>query len=259
MKEKSEISKTRRIYGRLRAMISDGEIGPGSRLPSEPELAELHFVSRVTIRRALGELEREGLISRRPGAGTFVTARAAKRPIVADLSNALAHSAELSRLAELRVLDFGFVPPPPAIAEALRVPAHEQVQRCVRLRVTDGAPFSYNLTYVPAELGSTFTAADLAVEPLIDLLARAGAAFERADQTVSAVGAEGPEAEALAVAVGAPLLAVTRVIYDGRDRGVAHLKALYRPDRYALNMALVRIDSGGDRLWSSAENSLPIG
>ena len=102
MAEAIETSKTRRVYLTLRDRISSGELTPGTRLPSEPDLAELHDVSRVTIRRALAELEREGLISRRPGAGTFITARMIKRPIVADLSNALAHLVEMGRSTDVR-------------------------------------------------------------------------------------------------------------------------------------------------------------
>ncbi|MFX7507338.1 hypothetical protein ABTJ37_23765, partial [Acinetobacter baumannii] len=46
---------------------------------------------------------------------------------------------------------------------------------------------------------------------------------------------------------------LTRVVYDVRRRGIEHLVALYRPDRYSFQMDLVRIDSGGDRLWSPVE------
>ena len=67
-------SKTQRLYLVLRDQIVSGSLRAGDRLPSEPALAQRHRLSRVTIRRALEGLERDGLIDRVPGAGTFVRA-----------------------------------------------------------------------------------------------------------------------------------------------------------------------------------------
>jgi GntR family transcriptional regulator len=253
MAEAIETSKTRRVYLTLRDRISSGELTPGTRLPSEPDLADLHDVSRVTIRRALAELEREGLISRRPGAGTFITARMIKRPIVADLSNALAHLVEMGRSTDVRLLQFGYVDANPDVAEALKLDAGERVQRSVRVRIIDGEPFSYLVTHVPQRIGTTYTEAELGVQPLLTLIERSGVKVDRATQTISAALAGPDIAEALGVDIGAPLLSLNRVVFDMKRRGIEHLAAFYRPDRYSFQMDLVRIDSGGDRLWSPVE------
>ena len=50
-----------------------------------------------------------GLIMRQPGAGTFVAARRNARPVVADLSNALADLIEMGRSTRVRLLSFAFV------------------------------------------------------------------------------------------------------------------------------------------------------
>jgi DNA-binding transcriptional regulator YhcF (GntR family) len=72
-----------RIAQRLRRAIAEGRVGPGGKLPSERELASREGVSLMTARRALTELEREGLARRRVGAGTFATpARAARRRLL---------------------------------------------------------------------------------------------------------------------------------------------------------------------------------
>lgn len=253
MAEAIETSKTRRVYLTLRDRISSGELTPGTRLPSEPDLAVLHDVSRVTVRRALAELEREGLISRRPGAGTFITARMIERPIVADLSNALAHLVEMGRSTEVRLLQFASVEPSPDIVDALRLESGERVQRSVRVRMIDGEPFAYLVTFVPQRIGATFTEAELSAQPLLTLIERSGVKVERATQTLTAALAGPDVAEALDIEIGAPLLALTRIVFDTRRRGIEHLTALYRPDRYSFQMDLVRIDSGGDRLWSPVE------
>ena len=62
----------RRIAEKLRRTIADGRMAPGARLESERVLAARHGVSLMTARRAMGELERMGLVTRRVGAGSFV-------------------------------------------------------------------------------------------------------------------------------------------------------------------------------------------
>ena len=54
-------------------VIRLGVIGPGESLPPERELAEEFGISRITVRKALDALVSEGMLTRRQGAGTFVT------------------------------------------------------------------------------------------------------------------------------------------------------------------------------------------
>ena len=61
-------AKARQVYLVLRDRIVSGAVHFGARLPNENALALAHGVSRVTIRRALGELQREHLIERRRSA-----------------------------------------------------------------------------------------------------------------------------------------------------------------------------------------------
>lgn len=63
---------TRQIADEIRRQISDGTLGPGALLPSEPELARDHRVSRQTARAALQLLEQEGLVVVRPKRGRIV-------------------------------------------------------------------------------------------------------------------------------------------------------------------------------------------
>jgi len=53
-----------RIYADLKEKIAEGVFKPGDRIPSEKELCKIYGVSRLTIRRALEELRREGIIER---------------------------------------------------------------------------------------------------------------------------------------------------------------------------------------------------
>lgn len=249
-----EVPKARRIYLALRDSIAGGGFDAGAPLPGEQALAATHHVSRITVRRALAELEREGLIDRRRGAGTFVNPRSVTKPVIADLADVLKTLVEMGKSTDVRLLAFGYLEPPPPIADALRLAPGERAQRSVRVRIIEGKPFSYLTTHVPERIGVTYSEPELASQPLLALLERSGVAVARATQEISAVLASPEVAGALDVAVGSPLIALTRVVYDGRDRGVEHLHALYRPDRYAFRMDLERAGRGGGRHWSAVTN-----
>lgn len=242
--------KARKLYLVLRDGLRSGAVRPGDRLPSEPELAARHGVSRVTVRRALDVLAMEGLIERRPGSGTFARAALGPQPITGDVANLVAHIAEMGRATTVRLLAFAYEPAPAPVAAALRLPEGARVQVSRRVRLIDGAPFSHLVTHVPEAIGRAYAEGDLATTPLLSLLERSGITVERATQTMTAALA-GPEvAESLGVEVGAPLLSVVRTVYDAAGRGVEHLAALYRPDRYAFRMDLVREGAPDARAWA---------
>ena len=246
------VPKTRRIYLALREMIASGSFGADAALPGEQALAAEHKVSRVTVRRALAGLEREGLIDRRRGAGTFVIGGAAAKPMVADLADVLSNLIEMGRSTDVRLLSFGYQEPSFAVADALRLAKGERVQRSVRVRIIDGEPFSYLTTHVPERIGMTYSEPELASKPLLALLERSGVSVDRAAQEVSAVLAAPEVAAALNVGIGSALIALTRVVFDAEGRGVEHLHALYRPDRYALRIDLIRTDAAGGRRWTTS-------
>jgi GntR family transcriptional regulator len=252
-----ESSKTHRLYVLLKERITSGALTTGQRLPSEPDLAINHGLSRVTVRRALDGLEQDGLIRRQAGAGTFVLDVNPNRAVVADLSNMLAHLVAMGRATRVHLLDFGYEKPPAGIAEALRIGPIAKTQRSVRIRYLDDTPFSHLTTYVPEEIGLTYTESDLATTPLLSLLERSGIVANKASQTISATLA-GPEiSQRLQVEVGSPLISLTRVVFDVEGRGVEHLSAFYRPDMHAFEMELNRTGRGAERRWSPVAKPIP--
>lgn len=248
------VPKTRQIYLALRELIVSGKLRADAALPGEQALAAEHSVSRVTVRRALAGLEREGLIDRRRGSGTFVIESRKARPMVVDLADVLSTLIEMGRSTDVRLLSFGYQDPSAAVAELLRLAAGERVQRSVRVRIIDSEPFSYLTTHVPERIGVTYTEPELASRPLLALLERSGVSVDHATQEVSAVLASPEVAAALNVDIGSALIALTRAVYDAQGRGVEHLHALYRPDRYALRMDLKRTGRSNGRRWAPLTN-----
>lgn len=251
----SEPRKALRVYLHLKDRILSGALAPTARMPSEPDLASQHGVSRVTIRSALERLAEEGLVERRPGSGTYVRSPSRTATLVADFSNVFTHLVEMGRSTEVRLLAFGYMLPTPAVAEGLGLDPGEEVQRSVRVRITDGMPFSYLVTYVPKRIGISYSEADLRSTPLLELLERSGARVASARQTVGASQA-GPEiADALGVETGAALLSITRIVQDETGAGVEYLYALYRPDLYELQLDLERTRQGRSMRWAAISPS----
>lgn len=245
-----EGGKSRRVYLLLREDISSGQQVEGSVLPSEQRLAQMHNVSRVTVRRALDALARDGLIEKKTGAGSIVRLRT-DRPdtITADMATLIPQIVQMGRDTTARLLSFSYGPAPAPVRTALGLEKGARVQTAIRVRSAEGTPFSHLTTHVPEAVAAHMSETDLATTPLFELLERSGVIVASARQSVSAALATPDVADALDVSVGAALLSLTRVVQDDQGRGIEYLSALYRPDMFRLDMALSRVDGRNGRHW----------
>jgi len=240
------------IYTILRDEIVNGVHPNGAILPSEFELTRQYGVSRVTAKRALNELAAEGLVSRERGRGTLVRFEAPSPPVRGSVEGLLENLLQMGLKTEVRLLDFDYVAASDEIARALGCEPGTIVQRAVRVRLMEGEPFSHLTTHVPEALGRSYSRAELADRPMLALLERCGVIVSSARQTLTAALADARTAPLLEVQVGAPLLRITRTVFDQDDRAVEHITGLYRPDRYQYQMTLNRIDGADRKIWSPA-------
>ncbi len=240
-----------RIYVVLRQQIAEGQWQPDAAMPGEHELAGLLGVSRITIGRALDRLEKEGLISRRRGSGTFAQPGGDLPPIRQDLSGLLENLLVMGLKTSVRLLGFAYVTAPADVAAALEAPPRTVVQKAVRVRSHRGTPFSYLTTWVPEDVGRRYERSDLARRPLLALLEDAGYAASRADQVISAKLADTAVAQALEMEVGGALLSVRRQVRDSHGRVIEYIQALYRPELYEYHMGMRRVWRAGKSLWSA--------
>ncbi len=246
-----EGGKARRVYLLLRDEIAGGALADGTLLPGESKMAQHHGVSRVTIRRALEALAQDGLIEKRIGAGSVVTAadRGAAQ-MVADFASLMPQLVQMDQDTTARLLSFSYGAAPLPVAEALGLSAGARVQQATRIRLAEGRAFSHLTTYVPEDIAQGYDEADLATSPLFRLLERSGVKIASADQSVTATLAAPDVAEALGVSVGSALLWLKRVVRDAEGCGVEYLSALYRPDLFRLDMTLARVGAGATRHWA---------
>ncbi|WP_211110212.1 GntR family transcriptional regulator [Acuticoccus mangrovi] len=226
------------IYLIYRDEILAGSHKAGDRLPSEHELARLYGVSRITAKRALSELADAGLVRRHRGRGTTVAYERPDPPLRASAANWLRSLAAMGRDTTVEVLEFSYGAANGEEADALALQEGAEVQRSLRRRSHAGEPFSLLATVLPAAIGRTFDEATLETTPLIALMRAAGVGIGEARQAISATLANQATAAHLGIDVGAPLLKVQRVVHATSGAPVEYLTALYRPDRYQLDMVL---------------------
>jgi GntR family transcriptional regulator len=229
----------------LRGRIHDGSFAAGSYLPGEKEVAAEYDVSRITANRALNELAAAGLVVREKGRGTRVRSAFEGKVSRGPTEFLLAGRGEESD--ENVLLHFAYEPAPPEVAAALDLVEGTEVQHAERSGNVGSRPYNHLTTYVPADIGRAWTRDDIALTPLRDLLTAAGVDVVRLEEVITATLADVALADTLKVAVGAPLLKVTRTLYDGKDRAVEYLIAFYPPDRYQYRSTLDRRKMGSGR------------
>ena len=237
------------VYVVLRQQISEGAYPPDRPMPAEHELCRLFGVSRITLRRALERLEAQGLINRQRGRGTFAQSSLTQPPIRADLEGAFENLLTMGLTTTVKLIECSYIKAPQNIASELQLLDGTIVQKAVRIRSRDGAPFSHLTTYVPEDLGRSYSEADLAVKPLLALLECAGVVVSAADETISAKLADPITGALLKVDPGTALIWVRRLVIDQNQRPVEYLYALYRPDLYEYQTTMSRVQNVASRAW----------
>lgn len=243
--------KHHRVYLVLRQEILEGRYHPEAPLPNEMLLCEQFQVSRITIRKAMERLDREGLVVRYRGKGTFPVASNEASPVQASISGVLENLIAMGLKTEVKVVDLDYVAASSEVAQALSLAPGALVQKARRVRSHRSAAFSLLTTYVPEALGRTFDHQDLSAQPLLLLLERAGARVARAEQTITAKLATPEQASYLDKEPGDALLCIRRVVYDEHDRPVEYIKGFYCPDTYEHQMSLDRQRHDDTGVWDA--------
>ena len=182
--------------------LETGQLGPNALLPSELQLARRYGVSRVTIRRALGLLERGGLVSRRRGRGTVVNPpKVLRRPLAFTLDDDLRRQA--SRL-DTRVLHHEpEIEPPDAVRAALGLEPGATVQFLSLLRVVDDHVIAHEARYFALPVAKLLDVTALDERPVSALLADVvGVPITRLDWEIEFTPAPRDIAAALGITPG---------------------------------------------------------
>jgi GntR family histidine utilization transcriptional repressor len=215
----------------IQQRIAEGGWQAGVRLPSERELVQEFGCARMTVHRALRELEAEGLIERRQGSGSYV---AELHPISNLLQVRDIHDEILDRGHAHTTQVFSVVREKAAadVAAAMRLRKGASVYRCRLVHLENGVPIQFEDRHVNPALAPDLLRRDFtAVTPSAVLFEHAP--LTEAEQVVEAVIATPEQAQLLDVQAGSALLMVSRRTVSQGE--VASIARLYHPgNRYRL-------------------------
>ena len=221
------------IASSLRREIANGELKPGARLPSIPDLAEQLDVSVITVRQALEILEGEGLLQRLQGRGTFVAEGpkvGARLVLRSDWESLLLHL-ENKKPTLLKVAD--------KVATPLIGKAYGRLAKSYRfmrrVHSYNGLPYALINIYVAQDLfdlrPKAFTD-NMVISQLSNLPA---ARIKRLRQRINFTTADAETAKLLKLPANSAIGDVLRVITDEDDRVIYVGETKYRGDFVSLD------------------------
>lgn len=226
-------------YESIRDQVLDliGTLEVGAAIPPERELCQRFGVSRMTLRRALDELAREGVVERHQGRGTFVAA-----PKIAQQLEMTSFSDDMRRRGMVpgsRTLTLSRIAAGAPLGRRLDVSPRATVLRVRRLRLADHEPMAIETLHVPEDLVPGLDARDLTDTSFYDLLEdRYGLAILWAEQTIEPTVVNAEEAAELAIPEHSPAFLFERTSRADDGRIVEFVRSIYRGDRYQLLVEL---------------------
>jgi GntR family transcriptional regulator len=212
--------------------IESGQLKPGDAVDSERELARIHGVSLMTARHGLSMLEREGVVLRRPGAGTFVG------PPKVHFNKLTSFTEEMAARGlpvRSKVLSFNIVRDQQDAAARLALPADASIIKFERLRLGAEEPFALETCHLPADEFTQLDRNSLERGSLFSILKYdCGVELSYSDEEIDATDPPSTTARLLGLPHGLPLLRIRQVIYSTRATPVLYVLGFYRSDRFRL-------------------------
>jgi GntR family transcriptional regulator len=233
------ISRYLRVYRVLSQALAEGRFSVGEPMPSEPRLMRDYGVSRSTVRRALERLEAEGRIERRRGSGTFARGQARGTATAKDLSPVLDGTGRPPDVGTRRTIAFQHLPTPAfLLREGPGFGANALLIR--QIRFLERAPVVLETAYLPEEIGRELTRRALEEDggAILGMLATLGHPSASLEREFAALEADPLAASSLGLDIGAPVFNVLTLARDPRNRILAHVNCVYRPDRYEAHGAI---------------------
>jgi len=212
--------------------IDDGIWQSGEKIPTENELCEQYDVSLITVRKALKQLEIEGLIKRFQGKGTFVQDRKVKDLILQSLTGTFAFSTEGKRNFSTTLIEKNIEVPNEKTIDALQISPTEKVFKLIRIRSVEGSPLYWTKVYIPEHLCPSLLEEEFENRSLYEILkTKYGLAAESAVRTIETVIASSRAKNYLGVTPGTPLHLISSISYLRDGKPMEFSKNYFRSDR----------------------------
>jgi GntR family transcriptional regulator len=223
----------------IRRRVLDGTYAPHSQVPSESQMMEAFGVSRITVRQALADLQREGLIFKVAGKGSFV----AKPKAFQSLSRLQGFGEAMSSAGYetfSQVLSAKRVKASEVVARRLQLKPGAAVFEIQRLRHLNREPISVDVSYFRLPLGERLARADLPARDIFVILENDyGMHLTHAELQIEAISADETLARQLRIAEASPLLRIERLTHAD-EQPVDFEFLYYRGDAFQYRLRIDR-------------------
>lgn len=224
----------------LRTRILDGTYMAHEQMPSESELTRYFDVSRITVRQALGDLQKEGLIFKIHGKGTYVSKPKAFQNL-GKLQGFGEAMASMGYETFSQVVSFKILPADKAVAKKLAVAEHEMVSEIRRVRYLNRSPISLDVSYLPRDIGERLEKEDLANRDIFLILENEyGLTLGQAELQIEAMLADDYTARLLHVEAGSPILRIERLTFTTGNVPLDFEYLYYRGDAFQYRLRVER-------------------
>lgn len=235
--DKAPVALYYQLKEMLVAKIKNGEWAIESKIPTERELCDLYMVSRITVRKALEDMEREGYLSRKQGKGTFVTSP----KIEQRLSRFYSFSEEIKKMGlepSAQMMEFSILPADEKLAAALAVNKNSSLYSIKRLRLANNEPFALEISYLPCDLFPGLSREEVALKGLYNTMkTNYNVVPTEAEEAFEAILIDKDAARDLNVKKKFPGIFLERHT-SANERVVEYCKSIIRGDRYKYRVVL---------------------
>lgn len=224
----------------LREIIQESAAGSATEfLPSENELVQTHQVSRATVRQALAVLEREGLVHKAKGKGTYISKHRVRYPLTQLIST----TEDMQRRGwkpGVEVISFKELDTHLPITEALALNPEDKVYELCRLRLGNDEPVGIQWAYLPVKLCPGLVNLDLATSLTKVMEENFGVVNWSAHEFLRARMPTKFEAARLQIPKNLPVIYMERITYSPEGKPVEFLQSVWRGDEYDYEFSLTR-------------------
>jgi GntR family transcriptional regulator len=225
----------------LERAVTTGSLAVGDQLPTEAWLCERYDISRTVVRQALSDLDREGLVSRIKGKGTYVSGPKLSEHVIQSLTSLHEDLAARGARLQTTVLRLEVQPISSHVAEMLQLPESERIVLLERLRSLNGEPLVVTAAHMPYSLCAPILELDMTERSLFETYeGELGFKLHRGTRAVEARAAGNEIAEHLGIDEGAPVLAFSGVTYIEDGRPIEYFVGMHRGDRSRFEVELYR-------------------
>lgn len=223
----------------LKQRIQDGDYDVHERLPSESEMMKVFGVSRITVRQALRDLHRDGLVFSVQGKGTFVS-----RPkAVQDIQRLQGFGEAMTPQGyetSARVIGMQETRASAEVSNALKLSRNVDVVELTRIRFLNREPISLDKSYFPLDIGQKLQGRDLTMDIFPILENEFSVGLGHADLKIEAISADEELATQLNLELGGAVLRIQRLVFSNTGTPIDFEYLSYRGDAFQYQLRVDR-------------------